>query len=314
VPKPAVDLSGILLVDKPGLDAAAPGAANPPTSHDIVQRVRRLSRQRRIGHAGTLDPLASGLLVLCLGWATRLVEFYQAHDKQYAATLVLGRATDTYDAQGQVTATAPVPPLTAAQIDAALAGFRGTVAQRPPVFSALKQGGESLHYKARRGEAVEAPLRTVTFHAINLLAFEPPDTVRLRVRCSAGAYIRSLAHDLGQALGTLATLTALRREAAGAFRVEQAHALADLEAAAAGGLAAWLLPPGAGLDLPALVVDDEARRRLGHGQVVALPAPGVEAAPGALAQAQDAAGALLGIVRRLPDAEASLWRAEKWFV
>ncbi len=308
----AAELSGILLVDKPGLDDS--GAA-PPTSHDLVQRVRRLSRQRRIGHTGTLDPLASGLLVLCLGRATRLVEFYQGHDKEYSATVRLGLATDTYDVTGQTTATAPVPALGGAAIEAALARFRGTVEQRPPVYSALKQGGESLHYKARRGEVVEVPQRTVVFHAIDLVEFRPPDLIRLRVRCSAGAYIRSLAHDLGLALGSAATLEALRREAAGAFRVEQAHTLAGLERAAAEGtLAALLLPAGTGLGLPALVVNTETQRRLGHGQAVEIDSA---EPPGTPAQAVDADGRLLGIVRRLPALGAEtgvpLWRADKWF-
>ena len=162
------DLHGILLVDKPGRPHPPAGADEPvsaqlPTSHDIVQRVRRWSRQRRIGHTGTLDPMASGLLVLCLGVATRLAEYYQGHDKTYEACVTLGRATDTYDAVGRTVAQASVPPLTDADVENALAAFRGQIAQEPPVYSALKQGGESLHRKARRGETVIVAPRTLRF-------------------------------------------------------------------------------------------------------------------------------------------------------
>lgn len=321
MPTAAPDLNGMLLVDKPGLPAPADNGGPPPdsphlpTSHDIVQAVRRLSRQRRIGHTGTLDPMASGLLVLCLGWATRLVEYYQGHDKRYRAEVTLGHATDSYDALGAVVATAPVPALTARQIEDTLAAFRGEILQKPPAYSALKQGGESLHYKARRGEVVEIAARPVTFYAIEVLEFAPPGRLLLDVRCSAGAYIRSLAHDLGAALGTLGTLTALRRLAAGPFAVDQALALPDIEAAAAAGhLAGALLPPGAGLALPPIACDSEQARRFGQGQIV----PVAESAlpPGALARCVDAGGRLLGIVRRTDQESggaSTSWRAEKWF-
>lgn len=317
-------LHGLLVVDKPGLAAGAeppppgaPRAERLPTSHDVVQMVRRWSRERRIGHTGTLDPLASGVLVLCLGHATRLVEYYQGHNKQYYAGVRLGSATDTYDVLGQVTDTRPVPPLDRAQVETVLHKFLGSVLQSPPVYSALKQGGESVHRKARRGETVILQPRPVTFYQLDLLAFHAPNHLCLRLVCSAGAYVRSLAHDLGQALGTLGHLTLLRREAAGPFSLGDAHSLAAIEwAAQQNRLHELLLPPGHGLDLPRLVVPPDEARRLGFGQKVIL-ATGAEqtTAGGAiLAQALDEEGRFLGIVRSLGDAEnaGTVWKAEKW--
>lgn len=311
------DLHGILLVDKPGCPASPAGAEDTrspalPTSHDIVQHVRRWSRQRRIGHTGTLDPMASGLLVLCLGVATRLVEYYQGHEKRYEARVTLGRATDTYDAIGQTVALGPVPSLTAADVEEALAAFRGHILQQPPVFSALKQGGESLHRKARRGEAVEIAPRPVTVHEINLLAFDPPDGISLGVRCSAGTYVRSLALALGEALGTVAHLSKLRRLGAGPFSVAAASAMPAIEEAAASGhLADLLVAPDAGLGMPRLTVSEEEQVRLGHGQKIFQGC--VSAA--SLAAAYDSRGRFLGIARALA-AEGSdsgtLWKAEKW--
>lgn len=318
---------GLLIVDKPGLPAISAhpqpeGAtvATPlrlHTSHDIVQLVRRWSGQRRIGHTGTLDPMASGVLVLCLGQATRLVEYYQGHDKQYYAEITLGAATDTYDRMGAVVAESPVPPLTVAAIEAALATFRGEIMQLPPVYSALKQDGESLHHKARRGETVTVEPRPVTIHQLHLIDFRPPNHVALRVTCSAGTYIRSLAHDLGLALQTHAHLSSLRREAAGPFALADAHPLATIEAAGeTETLAQLLLPLGHGLPLPELKLDEEASRRLGHGQVVALPNPMVQPRP-SLAKGITADGMLVGILHALQPAPsghgAYLWKAEKWF-
>ncbi len=298
--------------------ARADGAPYLLTSHDVVARVRRWSGERRIGHTGTLDPMASGVLVLCLGLATRLVEYYQAAPKQYYAEIVLGAATDTYDATGEVVATAAIPPLTPGGIDRVLDAFRGPVEQRAPVYSALKQDGQSLHRRARRGEVVEPPARPVTFYAIDLLAYAPPDRVALRVACSAGAYIRSLAHDLGLALGTFGHLDLLRREQAGVFDLTGAHDLPSIEQAGRQDqLASLLLPLGAGLPLPKLVGDDDEIQRFAHGQNVELAAP--VAGDAALMQVYDNAGNLAGIARRLDappavDAPAahSLWKAEKW--
>jgi tRNA pseudouridine55 synthase len=333
-------LNGLLVVDKPGRQAATgptgptggtttidgtPPTTQPQrrmsrdvpallTSHDVVGRVRRLSGQRRIGHTGTLDPMASGILVLCLGAATRLVEYYQGETKQYYAEVLLGCATDTYDALGVITDTAAVRDMDPAYIEQTLTQFRGAITQQPPAYSAIKQGGEALYRKARRGEVVTVPSRAITIFRLDLVDFWPPDRLALRVNCSAGAYVRSLAHDVGRALGTYGTLARLRREAVGAFTLEQAHSLEALEQAArAGAFAELLMPAGTGLPLPALTLASPLLQRLGHGQIVGL-GESLEFTAGALAAAYDETHQLAGIVRCMGAAEAGelLWKAEKW--
>ncbi|MEZ4729175.1 MAG: tRNA pseudouridine(55) synthase TruB [Caldilineaceae bacterium] len=287
------------------------------TSHDIVQRVRRWSGQRRIGHTGTLDPMASGVLVLCLGQATRLVEYYQGHDKRYHAEVTLGSATDTYDAMGAITATRTVPPLTTEGIESVLDNFQGEILQQPPIYSALKQGGESLHRKARRGESVIIEPRPITIYRLQLLAFTPPNRLTLHIHCSAGAYIRSLAHDLGQALQTYGHLSLLRRETVGVFRLADAHSLATIEAQTqAEAFEDLLLPLGQGLSMPAIHLTPETMTRLGHGQVVPLPNPFLDNQV-TLAQGIAPDGTLVGILQCLGkesgNGDGILWKAEKWF-
>jgi tRNA pseudouridine55 synthase len=319
-------LNGVLVVDKPGRGDSLPPVerrqrteqsneprpARLPTSHDVVDWVRRWSGQRRIGHTGTLDPMASGVLLLCLGNATRLVEYYQGETKSYAAGVTLGSATDTYDAEGQTVATAPVPPLAAEAIRTALARFTGEIRQRPPVYSAIKQGGENLYEKARRGESGEAPERTVTIHQLRLETWQPPDRINLWVDCSAGTYVRSLAVDLAVALGTVGHLAALRRERVGEFTLAHAHSWQQIQEAARGGvLNQLLLPLGAGLPLPQLAIDDDQARALGFGQGVALPVAAGSTQPLAVARWH---GACAGIIRCFGPAQSGawLWRAEKW--
>lgn len=285
--KAADRFNGLLVVDKPGrarvshdaIDQIGNREEDLPTSHDVVQRVRRWSKQRRIGHTGTLDPLASGVLILCLGPSTRLVEYYQGHPKQYYAEVVLGRSTNTYDAFGETVEEKPIPPLTRDQIEAALVQFRGTIQQKPPIFSALKQAGESLHHKARRGETVEVKPRTVTLHTLDLVDFSPSQIqssrIVLRTTCSAGTYIRSLAHDLGIALGTVAHLDILRREAAGPFSLTDAVPLDALAGAAENDtLHDFLHPPAYRLDLPEIKLTNELITRFGYGQKVVLELSG----------------------------------------
>jgi tRNA pseudouridine55 synthase len=309
---PQTDLHGLLVVDKPGFDPANPGA-RLWTSHDVVARTRRWSGQRRIGHTGTLDPMASGVLILCLGQATRLVEYYQGHDKRYRALVALGRATDTYDATGQVVEDAPVPPLSDAQIEVALASFRGDIMQTPPIYSALKQEGEALYAKARRGEEVTVAARPVTIHQLELVE-RTATTLTLDVTCSAGTYIRSLAYDLGHGLGTVAHLAELRRSAAGGFGLDDAYTLPEIEAAVeAGTLAGLLLPLGVGLGLPCLTVDETIALRLSQGQRVLIEGAAAHDNVRDLALAQSAEGAALGIVRCLESQDnMRLWKAEKW--
>lgn len=292
-PNPLMD--GLLVVDKPaGL-----------TSHDVVARVRRLARTKKVGHAGTLDPLATGVLVLALGAAARLLEYLSGHDKQYLATITLGATTTTYDAEGEITSSAGGPFPDRARLDRVLTTFQGEIEQVPPIYSAIKQGGEALYAKARRGEAVTAAAREVTIYVLDLVRYEPP-SLDIRVRCSKGTYIRSLAHDLGQALGTGAYLAGLRREASGPFTLAHAHTLAELEQAAVEGrLAKFLLSPGAGLDeLPAVPVTPEQATALHHGQTIDGPSAPTGTVGRALLDGQ-----LVAIVEY--DSRAGRWQPRK---
>lgn len=350
MPKREPNYHGILIVDKPGRSGSSSPAAELdstgiapadaekalPTSHDIVQMARRWCRQRRIGHTGTLDPMASGLLVLCLGSATRLVEYYQNHDKQYIAQISLGFATDTYDAMGQVTSSSAIPTLTPSDIEDALEGFRGEIWQTPPLFSAIKQGGESLHRKARRGETVEIEPRQITIHELKLLDFIPPGRIHLQITCSAGTYIRSLAHDLGEALNSHAFLGQLRRDKVGSFTLAQSHIPEEISQAVEDDrLDQQILPLGYGLAMPTIYLDEEESRRFGYGQRVLLNSHqtdhSVESAANSLAVARERVnGEFVGIIRRLPPddddgnspnpntpgenhANGVAWKAEKWF-
>jgi tRNA pseudouridine55 synthase len=206
---PPLDPAGILLVDKPA----------GMTSHDVVDRVRRRFGYRKVGHAGTLDPMATGVLVLLIGNATRAQGRFLEHDKTYVGTLRLGSATTTHDREGEVTDEAPVPAaLDRAALEAALARFIGPIEQVPPMVSAVKHRGRPLYKYARQGIEVAREARRVTIHALALLDFDPARAeARFEVRCSKGTYVRTLAHDLGRALGTFAHLTELRRTRSGPF-------------------------------------------------------------------------------------------------
>jgi tRNA pseudouridine55 synthase len=243
-----------VLVDKPA----------GPTSHDVVQRVRRALGTRAVGHTGTLDPFATGLLVVLVGRATRLARFVEAQAKTYLATARLGVATDTDDRTGAPLG-APVDfaHVSDGDLRQALAAFQGEQRQRPPRYSARHVEGERSYRLARRGVVAEPPETTVTVHRIDFVSYEPPELV-FRATVSAGTYIRALARDLGARLGTGAHLTALRREAVGALRVEDAVPLERVDAAA-------LRPPRAALGhLPAVELDESARAAVSHGR--ALPA------------------------------------------
>lgn len=211
-------MEGVLNIDKPmGL-----------TSHDVVGRVRRLSGTRRVGHTGTLDPLATGILVVCLGRATRLVEYVVGRPKTYTATIRLGQTTNTYDTEGEITAEQTLPDnLSLAEIRPYLDQFRGEIAQIPPLYSAIKKDGQPLYKLARQGKTIELEPRQVTIYELEVLAWQQPD-LSLQIRCSAGTYIRSIAHDLGQLLGYGGHLTQLRRTAVGAFNLSTAVSLDDL--------------------------------------------------------------------------------------
>jgi tRNA pseudouridine55 synthase len=208
--------AGVVVVDKPA----------GVTSFDVVAEVRRKFAERRVGHCGTLDPMATGVLPVCVGEATKLVPFLQAGEKEYLAELHLGITTDSQDADGQITATRPVA-ISRAQLDDAVPQFRGKILQKPPMHSALRVAGRRLYEFAREGIEVEREARPVEVHEIEVTAFALPK-IALRVRCGKGTYIRSLAADLGEALGCGAHLTALRRTRVGRFALDEAVSLPSL--------------------------------------------------------------------------------------
>jgi tRNA pseudouridine55 synthase len=242
----AEPLHGVLVVHKPV----------GPSSHDVVVVARRSLGLSRIGHTGTLDPQASGVLPLVLGQATRLAQHLSGSDKEYEATVRFGVITDTYDAAGAVIdASGAVPPI--ADLEAALTGFRGTFEQTPPAYSAKMVGGDRSYVHARAGRPLRSPAVAVTTHALELLDFEPP-LARLRVRCTAGFYVRSLAHDLGQTLGTGAALEQLVRTEAAGFRLNQAVSFDTLVQATRPALGALVLPMETLLiEVPAATLTDE---------------------------------------------------------
>jgi tRNA pseudouridine55 synthase len=213
------DLEGVLLVDKP----------SGMTSHDVVDRVRRVLHMKRIGHAGTLDPMATGLLIILVGKATRLSQYLMSLDKEYEGTITLGQTTNTHDAEGEVVLTREVPALTREALAEVMATFVGDQYQTPPMFSAKKQDGVPLYKLARKGREVEREPRFVRVSSFELLRFELPQ-FDVRLRCSKGTYVRTLAHDLGEKLGCGAHLSALRRTATDRFTVAQAVPLAELQA------------------------------------------------------------------------------------
>ena len=258
------DLHGIVLLDKPlGL-----------SSNQALQSVRKLLRAAKGGHTGALDPLATGLLPLCFGEATKLAGSLLGARKAYVAECRLGVTTDTADCEGEILRQRPLPALDEAIIEAALTKLRGRISQVPPVYSALKQDGERLYAKARRGETVEVPPREVDIHRLELLA-HTGDTLTLLVECGSGTYVRSLAVDLGEDLGCGAHLTALRRLWVDPFREPRMVTLAQLQQAAEQGdeaLLAWLLPVSAGLsDLPVLQLDEQQSMAISRGQQIPLP-------------------------------------------
>jgi len=229
----ADDLEGVVVIDKPA----------GMTSHDVVQRVRRAIGQSRVGHTGTLDPSATGVLVVCLGRATRLVQFLQAGTKTYAARMVLGIETDSQDAEGEVVARVAADHIDERQLCEALTRFQGEIAQIPPMVSAVKVGGERLHHKARRGEIVDREPRQVTVHDLVLDMFEPGEHphASFLVTCSSGTYVRTLAHDVGRDLGVGGSLEGLRRLANEPFHLDDAVSLEDFETACQDGAVGQLI-------------------------------------------------------------------------
>lgn len=253
-------LDGLLLLDKP----------QGMSSNGALQVARRLFRAEKGGHTGSLDPLATGLLPLCFGEATKIAGLLLGSRKAYDTVAVLGTTTDTDDAEGAPLRERPVPSLDVATLEAALAPLKGRIRQRAPIYSALKQGGEPLYTKARRGDAIDAPERDVEVHGIEILEIAP-DRLSLRVECGSGTYVRSLVRDLGEALGCGAHVGALRRLWVDPFRQPRMYTLQALQALAEQGgeaaLQACLLPIDAGLTgFPRVDVDATGVRRLAQGQ------------------------------------------------
>jgi len=285
---------GILLLDKP----------SGPTSHDLVQIVRRGTGEKRVGHAGTLDPLATGLLVICLGAATRLSEYLLDKDKRYRACVRFGQSTTTYDADGEIVAESDDLP-NRETVEEALVKFRGPLQQRPPAYSAIKRDGQRAYALARRGEVVELPPRPVEIYSLELVAWSPPEC-ELDVLSSAGTYIRSLAHDLGQTLGCGAHLRALRRTASGSFHVNEAVSLDELQRAfSAGDWRRYLRPADSALaDWPDVGLSAEASARIQRGQSIPLEEYADE-----WARAYNPSGEFIAILHA--DASAGVWRPHK---
>lgn len=287
--------NGILVVDKPfGM-----------TSHDVVDEVRRLAGIRKVGHAGTLDPMATGVLVLCLGQATGVVEYLMDSDKVYEARVRLGVTTDTHDAKGTVTSTSKVN-VTKEEVHKALTFFVGRIQQVPPMYSALKHHGMPLYELARRGITVERKPRSVEVQEIELLDWSPP-LFTMKVSCSRGTYIRALARDIGELLGCGAHLTRLTRLASGRFTLDEAVTLEELAQAFAQGRWKEFLHPldEALLDFPVMIVDTETESRIRHRQQVEGEA---SSSP---CRAYFATGKLVAILEY--DSQTGLWQPRKVF-
>lgn len=255
-------MKGFVLVDKP------PGW----TSHDVVAKTRGILRERKVGHAGTLDPMATGLLVLAVGRVTRLLRFLQDLPKVYEATMMLGVATDTLDADGAVLSREEMP-VSQADVETAMERFVGNIHQVPPMVSALKIDGRRLHELAREGKEVERAPRPVTIHDLELTDFSPSNypEVGFRVRCSKGTYVRTLADDVGRSLGGHAHLTALRRTNNGSLSAGDAVTIEELQAHADAGTAGEVLltPADALRDVAAYNIDDSLVAAVRNGVAIA---------------------------------------------
>lgn len=283
---------GVLVIDKPA----------GWTSHDVVAKARGLTGIRQIGHSGTLDPMATGVLVLCLGKATRLLEYLTGLPKTYLAGITLGIATDTYDATGTVIYNHPLPELSAKTLEKAMDGFRGEIMQTPPAYSAIKRNGEAQYKRARRGETVELDPRPVTVYELTVVRFDA-GVIQIRITCSAGTYVRSIAHDLGMVLGCGAHLSSLQRLAVGPFGIDQAVTLQQMTE---GDWQRWLLLPSAAVTHLARVelAEGEASRLI-HGLSIPARYPIAQG----LACAFDPAGRLVAVVRS--DSQRQTWQPVK---
>ncbi len=286
------EVTGILAVDK----------CSGPTSHDVVRSVRRILRQRRVGHCGTLDPAATGLLLICAGRYTRLADLLSNADKDYQATIQLGATSDTYDGDGQVIPQTDAKDPGTERLYAAISRFRGRIMQVPPPFSAIRTHGVRSYVRARRGESVSLEARSITVHAIEVVDYHYP-FLCIRVRCSKGTYIRSLAHDLGQCLGTGGYLRALRRTRVGRIVESQALTLEELqEASGRHAVHEHLIPATWALDgFPQLTLAEAELTAFTQGRAVALEAPPEGAADLCLVLDRNGAFRGLGMIPETSD-------------
>ena len=292
-------MEGILNIDKPA----------GMTSHDVVGRVRRVAGMRKVGHSGTLDPAATGVLVVCLGRATRLIEYLVGRPKTYHGVVRLGQTTDSYDADRTITQERPIPEgLTPEQLETVLETFRGDILQIPPMVSAIKKDGKKLYELARQGITIERPARPVTIYQLAQLNLNLPE-IELRIQCSAGTYIRSIAHDIGEILGCGAHLNSLRRESVGEFDLESAIPLDHLTPE---NISSHLKPPMFAVKhMPRLDVTEEETVDLLNGKLVQKESHQLkEVAQGTLMQTYDPAGQFIGLVT----ANGDFLKAKKMFV
>jgi tRNA pseudouridine55 synthase len=292
------EVSGIINLDKP----------RGPTSHDVVDRIRSASGVRRVGHAGTLDPAASGVLLVCVGQATRVTEFLMEGRKRYDALLRLGITTATGDTEGKAIRMAPAGDVSQEQIVSALHSFQGRIKQVPPMYSALKHRGKALYHLARQGVEIARRPREVEIYDLQLAEWEPPLT-RLLVECSKGTYIRALARDLGEELGTGAHLERLTRLSSGRFRLEDSVSLPEAEVCLSSDRGREIMHPldEALLDFEAFKLDEDAAARARQGQQVQGPQP----QSGPLARAYGPDGSLIALLQY--DERNQVWQPRKVF-
>ena len=299
-------MDGILNINKP----------EGRSSFSVVSLVKKLSGERRVGHAGTLDPAASGVLPVCLGQATRIVEFLMDTAKVYRAEVEMGVVTDTYDAEGRVMRRSDPSGLDRQQLEKGLVSFRGLISQVPPMYSAVKHQGKPLYKLARVGVTVGRKSRLVRIYSLELSGWQPP-LATIEVACARGTYIRALAHDLGQALGCGACLKNLVRLRCGSFGIEDAVSLPQIEAAFRGGYGQRYLHPVDSVltHLPVMVVDDDGARDISHGKVVPGDSPlGQDARTQdrELCRAYNIDGHFLGVLRFC--SVRGWWQPEKVFI
>lgn len=294
-------MDGILNINK----------ATGMTSHDVVAKIRKLLKQKRVGHAGTLDPAASGVLPICIGQGTRIAEYLSESGKAYQAQIVFGAATNTYDAEGTITCTASTTDLTLTKIEEIFPHFLGSQMQVPPRYSAIKLQGQPAYKRARAGEEITLEARPIVIYSLQVIDWIPP-YLTLAIECSKGTYIRSLAHDLGMQIGCYAYLNSLIRTRSGPFPLSESINLEQLaDAVQADSVRGYLYPIDTALEqYPALLLDAESSERVKHGSAFRIP--GDRSEDGSeLTRVYDINGYLLAIAEW--DAKKEVWQPKKVF-